>query len=238
MKICVIPARGGSKRIPGKNIKEFYGKPIIAYSIECALESGLFDEVVVSTDDEEIAAVAKASGANIPFIRPKELAGDYAGTIPVIAHAIKWFEALGQPPTAVCCVYSTAPFIRPEDLKEGLATLVSGNWDYVFSATAFSYPIFRGFKLHEDGAVEMFFPEHFESRSQDIPESFHDAAQFYWGRPAAWTGNKRIFDRWSSTVMLPRWRVQDIDSAQDWERAELIMALLRNKEGFRLTGRK
>jgi pseudaminic acid cytidylyltransferase len=238
MKICVIPARGGSKRIPRKNIKEFCGKPIIAYSIECALESELFDEVVVSTDDEEIAAVAKAYGANIPFIRPKELAGDYAGTIPVIAHAIKWFIALGQPPTAVCCVYPTAPFIQPNDLKEGLATLVSGNWDYVFSATAFSYPIFRSLKLHDDGAVEMFFPEHFETRSQDLPESFHDAAQFYWGQPGAWTGNKRIFDRWSSTVMLPRWRVQDIDTAHDWERAELMMALLLDQGGLKIIGRE
>lgn len=231
MRLAVIPARGGSKRIPRKNIKDFCGKPMIAYSIECAIGSGLFNEVVVSTDDEEIAAVARSCGARIPFMRPAELANDHAGTIPVIAHATEWFKAAGHSPSAVCCIYATAPFVQPGDLKQGLETLESGPWEYVFSATSFGFPIFRSFKRLADGSVEMFYPEYFETRSQDLPEAFHDAGQFYWGRPGAWTGNKRFFDHWSNVVMLPRWRVQDIDSAEDWERAEVLMKLLREQGG-------
>ncbi|MCM2306532.1 MAG: pseudaminic acid cytidylyltransferase [Sulfuritalea sp.] len=231
MRLAVIPARGGSKRIPRKNIKDFCGKPMIAYSIECAIGSGLFNEVVVSTDDEEIAAVARSCGARIPFMRPAELANDHAGTIPVIAHATEWFKAAGHSPSAVCCIYATAPFVQPGDLKQGLEILESGPWEYVFSATSFGFPIFRSFKRLADGSVEMFYPEYFETRSQDLPEAFHDAGQFYWGRPGAWTGNKRFFDHWSNVVMLPRWRVQDIDSAEDWERAEVLMKLLREQGG-------
>jgi N-acylneuraminate cytidylyltransferase len=229
MRLAVIPARGGSKRIPRKNIKLFHGKPMIAYSIECALQSGFFDEVIVSTDDDEIAEVARTYGAEVPFMRPAELATDHAGTIPVIAHAAKWFENAGKPPDAVCCLYATAPFVQKSDLKKGLEILQSGNWQYVFSATSFGFPIFRGFKHNYDGSVEMFFPEYFETRSQDLPESFHDAGQFYWGRPEAWIGNKRIFDHWSNIVILPRWRVQDIDCIEDWERAEILMKLLKDQ---------
>ena len=229
MNIAIIPARGGSKRIPRKNIKEFCGKPMIGYSIECALACDFFDEVIVSTDDEEIAAVAKDFGAKVPFMRPKELADDHAGTIPVIAHATHWFEAEGLVPSAVCCIYATAPFIQPDDLKQGLVTLQSGRGEYVFSATSFGFPIFRSFKRHDDGSVEMFYPEYFEARSQDLPEAFHDAGQFYWGRAEAWTGNRKLFERGSNVVMLPRWRVQDIDTTEDWERAELLMKLLREQ---------
>lgn len=225
MKLAVIPARGGSKRIPRKNIKEFCGKPMIAYSIECAINSGLFDDVIVSTDDAEIAAVAESYGARIPFMRPAELANDHAGTIPVIAHAIDALRRAGAEPEAVCCIYATAPFVRADDLRQGLQKLESGSWDYVFSATSFGYPIFRSFKQLPDGAAEMFFPEHFETRSQDLPEAFHDAGQFYWGRPDAWIGGKRFFDHGSTTVMIPRWRVQDIDSPEDWERAEILAQL-------------
>lgn len=230
MKLCVIPARGGSIRIPRKNIKEFCGKPMIAYSIECALKSDLFDQVVVSTDDKEIATLAEAYGATVPFIRPAELAHDHAGTIPVIAHAIKWFEAMGQMPSVVCCIYATAPFVQSEDLKQGLETLESGSWEYVFSATSFGFPIFRGFKRLEDGSVEMFYPEYFETRSQDLPEAYHDAGQFYWGRAGAWKAGKRFFECWSSTVMLPRWRVQDIDYPEDWDRATVLMRLLQEQD--------
>ncbi len=231
MKLAVIPARGGSKRIPRKNIKEFCGKPMIAYSIESALRSGLFDEIVVSTDDEEIAAVAKAYGARIPFMRPADLANDHVGTIPVIAHAVRWFDTAGFAPSAVCCIYATAPFVQPEDLRQGLNLLQTGSWEYVFSATSFGFPIFRSFKRHDDGSIEMFYPEHFESRSQDVPEAYHDAGQFYWGLPNAWKDNKRFFERWSNVVMLPRWRVQDIDNAEDWERAEVLKRLLQEQGG-------
>ncbi len=228
MKLAVIPARGGSKRIPRKNIKEFCGKPMIAYSIECALDSGLFDDVIVSTDDAEIAAVAKSYGARIPFIRPAELANDHAGTIPVIAHAINALRGAGADPTAVCCIYATAPFVSAGDLRQGLQKLESGSWDYVFSATSFGYPIFRSFKQLPDGAVEMFFPEHFETRSQDLPEAFHDAGQFYWGRPDAWLNHVRFFGCSSTIVELPRWQVQDIDSPADWEHAEIQMKVLHS----------
>lgn len=230
MKLAVIPARGGSKRIPRKNIKEFCGKPMIAYSIECAINSGLFDDVIVSTDDAEIAAVAESYGARIPFMRPAELANDHAGTIPVIAHAIDALRRAGAEPEAVCCIYATAPFVRADDLLQGLQKLESGCWDYVFSATSFGYPIFRSFKQLPDGAVEMFYPEYFETRSQDLPEAFHDAGQFYWGRPEAWVSEIRIFGPMSTVVTIPRWLVQDIDTPEDWTRAEIQMQVIHSRD--------
>ena len=226
MKIAIIPARGGSKRIPRKNIKNFCGKPMIAWSIEAAKASGLFEHIIVSTDDDEIAEVAKQGGAEVPFMRPAELSGDYAGTTEVIAHATQWAISQGWPVTAVCCIYATAPFVQEADLKRGLEALESGDWAYSFTATDFSAPIFRSFKQTANGGIEMFFPEHFLTRSQDLPTALHDAGQFYWGRTSAWIEGKRIFDRHSFPVIIPRWRVQDIDSQDDWGRAELIFKLL------------
>lgn len=222
MKIAVIPARGGSKRIPRKNIKPFRGKPMIAWSIEAACESGLFERILVSTDDAEIAEVARQHGAETPFVRPAELSDDHTGTTEVIAHATRWAQGQGWPLTAVCCIYATAPFLRAEDLRHGLQALERGHWAYAFTATDFPAPIFRSFRRNEHGGVEMFFPEHFKTRSQDLPAALHDAAQFYWGRPEAWTEGKRIFDGHSYAILIPRWRVQDIDSEDDWTRAEMI----------------
>ncbi|MDD5299045.1 MAG: pseudaminic acid cytidylyltransferase [Gallionella sp.] len=222
MKIAVIPARGGSKRIPRKNIKDFCGKPMIAWSIEAAKASGLFGHIIVSTDDTEIAAVSKQWGAEVPFMRPAELSDDHTDTTKVIAHAAKWALDQGWPVTAVCCIYATAPFVQVDDLKRGLAALESGDWAYAFAATDFAAPIFRAFKLNDDGGIEMFFPEHFLTRSQDLPTALHDAGQFYWGVPAAWIEGKRIFNHHSAPVIIPRWRVQDIDTEDDWIRAELI----------------
>jgi N-acylneuraminate cytidylyltransferase len=222
MKIAVIPARGGSKRIPRKNIKHFCGKPMIAWSIMAARESGLFNRIIVSTDDAEIAEVAKAWGAETPFVRPLELSNDFAGTTEVIAHATQWALDAGLKLDAVCCIYATAPLIQAEDLKIGLSVLESGSWDYAFSVTEFAAPIFRAFKQTADGGIEMFFPEYFSTRSQDLPVAFHDAGQFYWGRPNAWTEGKKIFERYSAPVKLPRWRVQDIDNFEDWKRAEIL----------------
>ena len=222
MKVAVIPARGGSKRIPRKNIREFAGKPMIAHSIDCARQSGLFERLIVSTDDEEIAQVARQFGAEVPFLRPEELSDDHTGTTEVIAHAIEYLQSQGATLSGVCCIYATAPFIRQEDLKEGLAVLEAGNWKYVFSATTFAFPIFRSFRKNAEGGLEMFFPEHFTTRSQDLPEALHDAGQFYWGRPQAWLDHTRIFDKWSTAVIIPRWRVQDIDTEEDWLRAELM----------------
>ncbi len=227
MKVAVIPARGGSKRIPRKNIRDFAGKPIIAYSIECALRSNLFERVIVSTDDEEIAMVAGELGAEVPFLRPKELADDHTGTTDVVAHSVEYLLGQGENLSAVCCIYPTAPFIRPEDLKKGLAILEAGDWQYVFSATIFAYPIFRAFGNRYDAGLEMFFPEHFDSRSQDLPEALHDAGQFYWGLPEAWLNHVTVFDNKSRVVTIPRWRVQDIDTLEDWERAEMMWQTLQ-----------
>ena len=226
MKIAVIPARGGSKRIPRKNIKPFCGKPMIAWSIEAAKACGLFEHVIVSTDDTEIAEVARQWGAEVPFMRPEELSNDHAGTTPVIAHATQWALDQGLDVTAVCCIYATAPFIQVADLKRGWDALNSGDWDYAFSVTDFAAPIFRSFKQTAEGGIEMFFPEHFATRSQDLPVALHDAGQFYWGRPAAWLEGRRIFERRSKPVMIPRWRVQDIDTPEDWERAEILAPII------------
>jgi N-acylneuraminate cytidylyltransferase len=230
MKIAVIPARGGSKRIPKKNIKGFCGKPMIAWPIVAARESGLFDHVIVSTDDADIAAVAVHWGAEAPFQRPSALADDYTGTTDVIAHAVRWASDQSWPLDAVCCIYATAPFVQPRDLDRGLRALESGQWAYAFAATSFSAPVYRAFGQHSDGGVQMLFPEHFLTRSQDLPLVLHDAGQFYWGRPSAWIEGKRIFDRHSLPVIIPRWRVQDIDDEDDWKRAELLFNQL---EGMR-----
>ena len=227
MKVAIIPARGGSKRIPRKNILEFAGKPMIAHSIHCALGSGLFDRVIVSTDDSEISRVAREFGAEVPFVRPKELSDDHTSTNAVISHGVKWLQSQGANLSAVCCIYATAPFIHEEDLKRGLETLEAGDWQYVFSATSFAYPIFRSFQKNTKGGVKMFFPKHFNTRSQDLPEALHDAGQFYWGRPEAWLNRLRSFEKWSTIVRVPRWRVQDIDTPEDWGRAEIMWQVLQ-----------
>jgi N-acylneuraminate cytidylyltransferase len=231
MKIAVIPARGGSKRIPRKNIKPFGGKPMIAWSIEAAKSSGLFDRIIVSTDDAEIAEVAKKWGAEVPFMRPAELSNDYAATTEVIAHATQWALDQGLDVEAVCCIYATAPFVETNDLKRGWDALSAGDWQYAFTVTDFAAPIFRSFKQTAEGGVEMFFPEHFATRSQDLPIALHDAGQFYWGRPAAWLEGRRIFDRHSAPVIIPRWRVQDIDIPEDWERAEILAPIIMGRQG-------
>lgn len=222
MKIAIIPARGGSKRIPRKNIKHFAGKPMISWSIEAAKTSGLFDRIIVSTDDAEIAEVAKQWGAEVPFLRPEALSNDYAATTEVIAHATQWALAQGFNVDAVCCIYATAPFVQVNDLERGLAALESGDWAYAFTVTDFAAPIFRSFKQTAEGGIEMFYPEHFLTRSQDLPTALHDAGQFYWGRASAWIEGKRVFDRNSVPIVIPRWRVQDIDTEEDWLRAELM----------------
>ena len=233
MKVAVIPARGGSKRIPRKNIRDFGGKPMIAHSILCALQSRLFERVIVSTDDEEISKVAREFGAEVPFRRPEELSGDHIGTTEVIAHAVDFLQSQGERLSAVCCIYATAPFVRGEDLDAGLRMLDAHDWQYVFAATRFAFPILRSFKSIDGGGVEMFFPENFDTRSQDFPEALHDAGQFYWGRPKAWQDRVRIFDKTSTVVTIPHWRVQDIDTAEDWERAEIMWRALRGIEAGR-----
>ncbi|MCW7493150.1 pseudaminic acid cytidylyltransferase [Leptospira sp. 2 VSF19] len=229
-QICVIPARGGSKRIPRKNIKTFSGKPMIAHSIHAAKESQLFERVIVSTDDEEIAHISRSLGAEVPFLRSEELSNDYATTTQVISHAIEWLIQIGEKPSSVCCIYATAPLIQVSDLLKAYEKFSTGNWEFVFAATSFGFPIFRSFRKDKDDGVEMFFPEHFNTRSQDLPEAYHDAGQFYWGSSDAWLKGKQIFDKWSTIVQLPSWRVQDIDTMEDWQRAEKLYKLLKENQ--------
>jgi pseudaminic acid cytidylyltransferase len=231
MKIAVIPARGGSKRVPRKNIKPFCGKPMVAWSIEAAESSGLFKHIIVSTDDPEIAKVAEAWGAEVPFLRPKALSDDYTATAPVIAHATQWALEQKMDIEVVCCIYATAPFLQATDLRRGWEALISGDWDFAFTVTDFAAPIFRAFKQTEEGGIEMFYPQHFAMRSQDLPMALHDAGQFYWGRPAAWLAEKPIFDGRSKPVMIPRWRVQDIDTPEDWSRAEILAPVIMVHKG-------
>lgn len=222
MKLCVIPARGGSKRIPRKNIKEFAGKPMIAWSILAAQNSHCFDSIWVSTDDQEIANIAQTYGASVPFSRPAHLSDDYATTVDVIAHSIKFYQDnFDKPLEYVCCIYATAPFISSQNLKQGLDIISSEDLDFVFSATNYVFPIQRAIKLVED-RVAMFEPQSFLTRSQDLEEAWHDAGQFYWGKPDAWLAKSPIFASNSKIVKLPHYQVQDIDTLDDWQRAELI----------------
>ena len=229
MNIAVIPARGGSKRIPRKNIKAFCGKPMIAWSIQAAIESKCFEKIIVSTDDQEIAEIARSYGAETPFVRPAELSNDQAGTIPVIAHAIECIQANNiNSIKNVCCIYATAPFVLAEDLNQGLNILLSSGADYAFSVTSFPFPIQRAIKITSKNRVQMFQPEHFNTRSQDLEEAWHDAGQFYWGKSEAWISQKQVFSEVAAPIKLPRYRVQDIDTQEDWERASWIFQAWKN----------
>ena len=232
MKIAIIPARGGSKRIPRKNIKEFCGKPMIAWSIEAAKKSGLFDHILVSTDDEEIAQVAIKYGAEAPFLRPKNLADDHTVTRPVVNHAIEVTENLYGNVSYVCCIYATAPFVQALDLKDGFNKLIAEKSDFAFTVTSFPFPIQRAIKVTENGRIAMFNPEYLNTRSQDLDESYHDAGQFYWGRTQAFKNNIVTFSEASVPIILPRYRVQDIDTPEDWEMAEWLhkMSMRANED--------
>ena len=230
MRLAIIPARGGSKRIPRKNIKLFGGKPMIAWSIEAAMRSACFDRIIVSTDDAEIAELAVALGAETPFMRPAALSDDHTPTIPVIAHAIAWQQEHGETPSEACCIYATAPFITADDLQRGLHILQNNQCDYAFSVTSYAFPIQRAIRINDRERVEMFQPAHFNTRSQDLEEAFHDAGQFYWGKAQAWLENKPIFSSDSAPVMLPRHRVQDIDTPEDWQRAQWMFEIHRQHD--------
>jgi|APSaa5957512535_1039671.scaffolds.fasta_scaffold67175_2 pseudaminic acid cytidylyltransferase len=229
MNICIIPARGGSKRIHKKNIKFFLGKPIIAYSIETALNSKLFDKVIVSTDDENIAKVAKEYGAEVPFIRPEKLSDDFTSTNCVVKHAINWFLERDIEINYVCCIYATAPFVKATYLRQGLESLSDSNQLFAFSVTSFPFPIQRAIKIN-NGKISMFYPEHTLTRSQDLDEAYHDAGQFYWGRSQAFLDEIGMFSEDSIPVVLPRYLVQDIDTLEDWKRAELMYKILKLKD--------
>ena len=222
MTICVIPARGGSKRIPRKNIKSFCGKPMIQWSIEAAQKSGIFDEIIVSTDDDEIKYISEKLGAYVPFIRPSSLSDDYTTSVDVVAHATNWALDNNLEAEIVCCIYATAPFVRQSDLINAFKIINSENWSYVLSVGEYSSPILRSFKQGLTGGLEMYFPENFEKRSQDLEPALFDAGMFYMGTSEAWIQKLKIFGNHSYPYKIPHWRIQDIDTTDDWIRAEIL----------------
>jgi pseudaminic acid cytidylyltransferase len=231
MNVAIIPARGGSKRIPRKNIKIFNGKPMIGWSIEAAKKSEIFDKIIVSTDDEEIAEISEKFGAQVPFFRPKKLSDDFTGTTEVIKHAIKFLIENGNDIEFACCIYAIAPLIDALDIKNSFSVINKSKWSYVFSVSDYSTNIYRSFTTNSDGGIRMIFPKNFTTRSQDLPKSLFDAGQFYWGKVDSWINEIKIFDKNSYPYVLPNWRVCDIDTIEDWKRLEIIKKILtENKQ--------
>ena len=225
MNICVIPARGGSKRIPRKNIKDFHGKPIIAYSIETAINSGCFDQVVVSTDDLEIAEISKKYGALVPYIRPSNISDEYTSTNTVVKHAIQWFIEQGKKVEYACCIYATAPFLQSKYIQDGFNSIQESGCDFSFSVTTFAFPVQRSLRIKDNG-VEPIWSDFILERSQDLEEAYHDAGQFYWGTAKAFTNDHKLFSSESIPVVIPRYLTQDIDTLEDWKYAELMFRVL------------
>lgn len=226
MTLAVIPARGGSKRIPRKNIRSFAGKPMIAFAIDAALSSGQFKHVVVSTDDAEIAEIARRHGADVPFLRPAELSDDFTPTVPVVAHAIAACCDLGMAAELVCCIYPGVPMIDPADLVAAREQLMATSAGYAFPVAPFPAAIQRALRRDkETGTARPFNPEYVNTRTQDLEPAFFDAGQFYWGRRQAWLNGLSIHGN-GTTIVLPEWRVVDIDTLDDWDRAELLYRAL------------
>ena len=225
-RLCIIPARGGSKRIPRKNIKPFMGKPIIAYSIEASLKSGVFDEVMVSTDDEEIAGIARQYGASVPFLRSAETANDYATTVDVLLEVVNKYKELGQEFDTICCLYSTAPFVTSDRLKEASAK-INDSVDACFTIVQYSYPIQRSLRINVAEYVEMKFPEHLKSRTQDLEKVYHDAGQFYFVKTEALINEKTVWCKRTTPLILSELEVQDLDTETDWQLAEMKFQLLK-----------
>ncbi len=227
--LCIIPARGGSKRIERKNIKEFAGKPIIAYSIEAALKSGCFSKVMVSTDDEEIADVARRYGADVPFMRSAETANDFATTADVLFEVLDKYAESGVEFDAICCLYATAPFVTAERLREGHSLLTEGKCSAAFTCVEYSYPIQRSLAIDAEGRIGMKFPEYAKSRSQDLDKSYHDAGQFYFTTVKALHECGSLWGPDTLPIILPELEVQDLDTLQDWALAELKYEYLHGK---------
>jgi pseudaminic acid cytidylyltransferase len=231
MIVAVIPARGGSKRIPQKNIRDFCGRPIIKYSIDAARGAGVFDKIIVSTDCDQIAEVAQKCGAEVPFRRPSELSDDHTPTIPVIRHAVNWLSEHHCPVEYACCIYAAAPFVQAGDLRTGLDLLRKDpGAEFAFPVTTFPFPIFRSLRI-DGNRVRMFWPENELTRSQDLPEAWHDAGQFYFGTKPAWSRSGGFFTAAAIGMPVPRHRVQDIDTQEDWVRAELMFSLQTQIDG-------
>lgn len=226
--LCIIPARGGSKRIPRKNIREFLGKPIIAYSIEAALKSGIFDEVMVSTDDKEIAGIAQKFGAKVPFFRSEDNADDYATTADVIKEVILEYAKNNNAFENICCCYPTAPFTSSDRLIEGFKQLQNQSVNSVFPIVEFGYPVLRSLKMDDNGMVSMNWPEHLNSRSQDLPKAYHDAGQWYWIKTDVFLSTEKIIGEGAYGLHLNELEVQDIDNEIDWKLAEIKYEILQS----------
>ncbi|MBA2074012.1 pseudaminic acid cytidylyltransferase [Aeromonas veronii] len=226
MAIAIIPARGGSKRIPRKNIRPFCGQPMLAYAIQAAQKSGCFSKVVVSTDDEEIAKVARQLGVEVPFLRPANLADDHTGTTPVVIDTIQRLDQLGIQAEHYCCIYATVPLIQANDLKAAYQRLTASKAPFVYTVAEFGFPIQRAVRMDEQGRVTPFWPEQMAKRSQDLEPTYQDAGQFYWGSRAAWLGGISPVGGKGIGHILPRHRVVDIDTQEDWHLAELLYQVL------------
>ncbi|MDD9740440.1 MAG: pseudaminic acid cytidylyltransferase [Marinovum algicola] len=226
MQIALIPARGGSKRIPRKNIRPFAGRPMIGWPIAAARASGLFDHVIVSTDDEEIAEVARAQGAEVPFIRPDHLADDFTPAREAIVDAVETMEEIvGQKVERLCCIYATAAFVQAADLQQARRILDGvAEGGFVFAAASYPHPVHRAMTEGEAG-IGMLFPDYAKTRTQDLPEAFHDAGMFYWGRRDAFVSRAPMFNPASRPHVMPRQRALDIDTPQDWDFAEALFEL-------------
>ena len=226
--VAVIPARGGSKRIPRKNIRPFLGKPVIAYSILAAQQAGVFDEIVVSTDDKEIAETAEHYGALVPFLRPVELSDDQTGIRKVVVHAIRELEEKNKYPSMVCTIYAASPLIQYQDIVKAYKKLQLSDQDFIFSATTFSATIFRAFSMKENGSIKMFWPENYLVNSQDFPQAYYHAGQFLWGRREAYLNESpQVPFEHSIAMIVPRYRVMDVDTLEDWRHAELLYKALQ-----------
>ncbi len=232
MNIAIIPARGQSKRIPRKNIKLMLNKPIISWVIEMAINSNIFDEIIVSTEDEEIAEISKKSGAKIPFLRPNNLSDDYVGLIDVMAHSINQLKNFKSDQDLFCCLLPTSIFFTKEDLISGYNKVNNENWKFSFSVSEFQSSVFRSFKINDKGGVEMIFPDNYQSRTQDLQNCFYDAAQFYWGKRKSWLDEKIIFGPNSYPIIIPNYRFVDIDNENDWKIAENLKKKLINNNSI------
>ncbi len=222
MNIAIIPARGGSKRIHKKNIKIFHGKPIISYSINAAKESKLFDKIICSTDDEEIAKIAIENGAECPFLRPSELSEDHSSTFDAINHSIDYFINQKKEYSFVCCIYPTAPFINKTKIIEGYDKIKNEDWEFVFSASKNPISIFRAFEKKSNNSIQMLNSDYYFKRTQDLPSTYYDAGQFYWGKRESWKNKINIFDKYSTIIEIPYYESIDIDTIEDWKAAELF----------------
>jgi pseudaminic acid cytidylyltransferase len=226
MNIAIIPARGGSKRISGKNSKLFCGKPMIAWAIGYALESKIFDKVIVSTDDDSIAEIARSAGAETPFVRPANLADDLTPTVPVIAHAVETCQAKGWAIEYACCIYPCVPFLQTSDLVNAFKLIRESNANFAYPVTDYAHPIQRAMRILPDGQMKFLQPEHELTRTQDLEKNYHDTGQFYWGKTSAWIARMKMHTDGVGMV-VPNWRVVDIDTPDDWKRAELLFEVLK-----------